>query len=273
MQAGCVKLKLIKAGWQKLDVERGTRMKRIKGFTLIELLVVIAIIAILAAILFPVFASAKKKGLQASCASNLKQLQQAVIQYTDDWNGFTPPLNLFLMYEDGRPAPSDKSQQTGTVLPGPLMKYIKNWTILCCPGEPYHKLDPRIAQRRNAVAVTWTYTINGNMTPAPYDRNKADNCGIHASTVGRASKAIYFVDENTRTGANASAINDALFIWLDRTADYHPGGGSRTYNYNGQKVATGTAQVSYFDGHVGKVAGLLNWDEHKLDLFSSFAAQ
>jgi prepilin-type N-terminal cleavage/methylation domain-containing protein len=35
-------------------------MKRAVGFTLIELLVVIAIIAILAAVLFPVFATARE---------------------------------------------------------------------------------------------------------------------------------------------------------------------------------------------------------------------
>ena len=59
-------------------------MKRYRGFTLIELLVVIAIIAILAAILFPVFAQAREKARQASCASNLKQDSLAILQYVQD---------------------------------------------------------------------------------------------------------------------------------------------------------------------------------------------
>ncbi len=47
--------------------------KGVRGFTLIELLVVIAIIAILAAILFPVFMSAKAAAKKAACMSNMRR--------------------------------------------------------------------------------------------------------------------------------------------------------------------------------------------------------
>ena len=65
-------------------------MQRKSGFTLIELLVVIAIIAILAAILFPVFATAREKARQTSCSSNLKQLGLAFVQYVQDYDETWP---------------------------------------------------------------------------------------------------------------------------------------------------------------------------------------
>lgn len=61
-----------------------------QGFTLIELLVVIAIIAILAALLFPVFASARSKAREITCVSNLRQAGIAFSMYTADYDGMYP---------------------------------------------------------------------------------------------------------------------------------------------------------------------------------------
>jgi prepilin-type N-terminal cleavage/methylation domain-containing protein/prepilin-type processing-associated H-X9-DG protein len=61
-----------------------------RGFTLIELLVVIAIIAILAAILFPVFTSARQAAWQAKCGAHGKELGIAMMMYLDDNNGRFP---------------------------------------------------------------------------------------------------------------------------------------------------------------------------------------
>lgn len=60
------------------------------AFTLIELLVVIAIIALLAALLFPVFATARGKAREITCVSNLRQLGLSVSMYAEDCDGLYP---------------------------------------------------------------------------------------------------------------------------------------------------------------------------------------
>ncbi len=67
------------------------------GFTLIELLVVIAILSILAATLFPVFAQAREKARQITCASNLRQLGLAALLYVQDSDDTWPVAQ----YQDG----------------------------------------------------------------------------------------------------------------------------------------------------------------------------
>ncbi len=105
---------------QNLQFETdSTHVKR--GFTLIELLIVITIIAILAAILFPVFATARDKARQSACVSNMKQLGLAVVQYETDYDEMTPHGSNNWGYGIG---------WGGSVYP-----YVRSKQVYVCPSD------------------------------------------------------------------------------------------------------------------------------------------
>ena len=124
-----------------------------RGFTLIELLVVVAIIALLAAILFPVFAAAREKARQASCASNLKQLGLAFAQYQTDNDGMNAPIDGYISSTatwstsyggywsccNSAPAgqtPVIPTYELSTIgWPDAIFSYVKNTQIFHCPDQ------------------------------------------------------------------------------------------------------------------------------------------
>ena len=115
-----------------------------KGFTLIELLVVIAIIAILAAILFPVFAKAREKARQTSCASNEKQLGLGFIQYVQDYDEKWP-IGI-----------GTSANATSISWPDEIFPYVKSVGVFKCPDDS--------TQNTTTPTYALSYAMNYNLT-------------------------------------------------------------------------------------------------------------
>jgi len=181
-------------------------MKNRKGFTLIELLVVIAIIAILAAILFPVFASARESARKASCISNLKQLALAHLMWQDDNKNTFVPAATNGWNDDGlwwrRVEPYIKTMQ-GSNLKG----------VYVCPSSP--KLSDVNGNLRRCYGYNYFY-LSPYYTPSTTPRNEVPPTGCTKTSKAEAPSSTILLIENWRyddgaiTATTPNGVGSAL---------------------------------------------------------------
>ncbi|MCS7223110.1 MAG: prepilin-type N-terminal cleavage/methylation domain-containing protein [Armatimonadetes bacterium] len=170
-----------------------------KGFTLIELLVVIAIVAILAAILFPVFSTAREKARAISCLSNTRQIAVATWMYLQDWDEYFPTVRMPMM--------SPAQSWLETVRP-----YSRSPVLHRCPTDSsaaWNETPPRLT----------SYGLNAYFDPyhPPYG-NWMNPRPFHLAAVAQPARCIFFAElgeTNTKTGRLIKGDHFMPMFWGD----------------------------------------------------------
>lgn len=219
-------------------------MKKKTGFTLIELLVVIAIIAILAAILFPVFAKAREKARQTTCANNLKNLGTAIMMYLEDYDETYPFAYLDETYKG----------KSATDWYGNLQPYIKNTDVYLCPSAP--------------SKLYWMGNYSSNRGIMPYHHGGYQVGPFAAASLIAPAEIYAIFDGSYYSLANTDiGLNGAWGAWLPGAGKYNgqPFQGDATYlsDYMGGRHNEGI-NMAFADGHVKFLKSQVVWNAKDL---------
>jgi len=233
------------------------------AFTLIELLVVIAIIAILAAVLFPVFATAREKARMTSCLSNEKQIALGLIQYSQDYDELMPIGTA-----------NYGGQATwwnwGMGWAGQVYPYVKSTAVFTCPDDtqvPTCTGCTEVSYAMNAVVnynpITKmqlpTITVMLLENTAPMDGSK------HTGTV---------LTNSLETGSVSSSVgwNSATSGWIAAIMDgvYTPVG-CCSADHLAIGWVGGSNNIANPNNYAGWMEDTLNVPRHQSNTGANFA--
>jgi prepilin-type N-terminal cleavage/methylation domain-containing protein/prepilin-type processing-associated H-X9-DG protein len=242
-----------------------------RAFTLIELLVVVAIIAILAAILFPVFARAREKARQASCASNLKQIGLAMAMYASDYDDHLPPTWVWV--PASWPPPAQGYWYKGFWMwDVPLYPYVRTGTAGSNGKMQGHGVWQCPSGYTSSQAHARNYGCNLsvfgylNMDEATYGAGYQEPLSL--SAVNSPASCIGYLDAGCYAMSYGNVTNPCAAIWYvpgtaqadaprfaaaGEAGDYMDAD-FRNGRHNGQ------VNICYLDGHVKSIPGQSLWN-------------
>lgn len=167
---------------------------------MIELLVVIAIIAILAAILLPVFATAREHARRSACTSNLQKIGQALVLYDKDQGAYPPSL-----WDDNPDPRADKTNNDA---------YTTGLLLLLGKSSPVVQTAPSSPQALYLAALpAYLDTIQDLHCPDNSNSDITDVATKNGDSTGSAVEGYDNYDGPDRYGVNQYGPNNPVNAW------------------------------------------------------------
>lgn len=216
------------------------------AFSLIELLVVVAVLGILTSVMAPRLIGARRQAQSTVCASNIRQLVQAVSMYGMENAGRAcPGAAGFLKNLNRWHGARDNVSQPFNSARGPLFDYLgSERRIRDCPTFRRFTADPLTAFERGCGGYGYNSDFIGRelrrLTPALY-QVVSDRAGAMLDRIRRPAETIMFAD--------AAFSNAALIEYSFATPRFQPTNGARgvpSIHFRHR----GFANVAWADAHV-----------------------
>lgn len=205
-------------------------------FTLIELLVVIAVIALLVSLLLPALSSAKARGKEIACSSNLRQNSMAMHMYAAD---YSDTMVIFL-YRPGNMYQPGYSARWLELLNGSWgPEYLKsNKGTLCSSMEPEKYINTSYVYGAVISAVG-----PGVFNPPAYIAAGGSGLMITVSRVPAPSSLPILGDS---VSYSSILLKFSQIYSIQKSPAANTVGGLHLRHFNG-------ANLAFLDGHVKNV--------------------